>query len=156
VQTIYASVGSKRALVFALVEVVDEEAGVPELRRTLASATEAEEVIDATVRLTRRFQERCGDVLWMLVTASPIEGDVAGALEEGKRRHRMGMRRVAAKLGRLGALRSDVPERHAADVLGLLTSFETYDQPRNEYDWSFDECEDWIKSVIGALLLEAR
>jgi hypothetical protein len=68
-------------------------------------------VIDATVRLTRRFQERCGDV---------------------------------------------VPERHAADVLGLLTSFETYDQLRNEYDWSFDECEDWIKSVIGALLLEAR
>lgn len=56
-QTIYTRVGSKPAVVEALVDAIDEEARVPALAKRTGETTSATEVLALVVRLTRQPQE---------------------------------------------------------------------------------------------------
>src|SRR5947209_19797093 len=66
VQTIYARLGSKRGMLMGLIDLIDEEAGVDDLVAAVSSASTAAETLRAEVRLTRVFQERCGDIIGAL------------------------------------------------------------------------------------------
>lgn len=153
IQTIYTSVGSKRAAVVALVDAIDEEAEVPRLARQMGQATSPSEIVAVLVRLTRQIQERCGDIIEALSSAATVEPDLAATLEEGFRRHHAGSERVAGRLAELGALDVEVPPQRAADVIDLLTSHETYMKLTRGRGWSFDECEEWITATLSTLLL---
>ena len=67
VQTIYASVGSKRALLAAMLDHMDEEAGVRDLVGRMGAAKGPREVIRLGVQLTRAFPDRCGDLVAALL-----------------------------------------------------------------------------------------
>lgn len=156
IQTIYTSVGSKPAVAEALVDAIDEEAGVPALGKRMGEATSGTEVLALAVRLTRQLQERGGDVIAMLHAGAAVEPDLANTLAEGLRRHRMGAERVGGKLSALGALRVGCPPERAADAVDLLTSHQTYMKLTRECGWSFDACEEWIGATLTTLLLSPR
>ena len=153
VQTIYASCGSKRELVLALVDTIDEEADVATIAARLAESTEPEEIISLGVRLTRQLNERCGDIISALLSAAPVEPDAAAAAEEGKRRHRDGTDRTAHRLHGLGALRDGLSADDAAALLATLTWRPVYAQLTQEHSWTYDDCEQWITSVLISSLL---
>ena len=88
IQTIYARLGSKRGLLLALIDLIDEEAGVGPLAAEVTTATTPLAALRAGVRLTRSFQERCGDIIDALFTAAGAEPELADAVAEGQRRHR--------------------------------------------------------------------
>ena len=154
VQTIYSAVGSKRAVVVSLVDVIDEEVEIGPLLRGLDEIEKPREVIALMTTITRQIQERCGDIIATLTAASHSEPDVLAAAEEGRRRHRFGAGRLAARLAELGALRKGVDEERAGDVLALLTSTETYAQLTQRHGWSFDEAEQWMRESLARLLLK--
>jgi AcrR family transcriptional regulator len=156
VQTVYDSVGPKRAIVLALNDLVDEEAEVGPTWRRLGETSDPRETIALAVGLTRRFSDRCGDILAALMAAAPIEPDVAEVIREGHRRHREGTRRIAFRLAEMGALRPGLSPERAGDVLGVLTWVDTYRNLTRDYGWSFDECEAWLTSTLQALLLAPR
>jgi AcrR family transcriptional regulator len=153
VQTIYASCGSKRDLVLALVDTIDEEADVGTLAARLAECDQPEEIISLGVRLTRQLNERNGDIISALLSAAPVEPDAAAAAEEGKRRHRDGTARTARKLHALGALRDGVRADDAAALLATLTWRPVYAQLTQDHNWSYDDCERWIRSMLISSLL---
>jgi len=153
VQTIYASVGSKRALVFALVELIDEEADVSALARRIVEAPSAHEALAAGVHLTRQVQERVGDVIATLLSAGVVDEDAAAAGEEGLRRHRGGAATIAQRMDTLAGLRDGVAVEEAAAIISVLTSTAVYHQLRREFGWSFGDCERWILTVLGDTLL---
>ena len=103
IQTIYARVGSKRGMVLALIDLIEEEAGVNDLVPGVIDASTSGEALRAGVRLTRSFQERCGDIIEALFTAAGAEPDLAEAVAEGQRRHREGARLVVGRIRELGA-----------------------------------------------------
>jgi AcrR family transcriptional regulator len=153
VQTIYASVGSKRELVFALLDLIDEESDVPALARQIAAAPDASEALAAHVHLTRQMQERVGDVIAALFSAGVTDADAAAAGEDGLGRHRDGATTIVQRLSTLGGLRDDIAVKEAAAVISVLTSTAVYKQFRREFDWSFDDCERWILNTLTELLL---
>ncbi len=104
VQTIYSSVGPKAALVVALNDLIDEEAGVREIGRALATTDDPRALIERVVLLTRQINERCGDIVRAAVSAANDDPDAAATLQDGLRRHRDGAARAAARLEALGAL----------------------------------------------------
>ena len=63
VQTIYAWLGSKRSMLMALIDLIDEEADVRSLVAGIRAASTPEDTLAAEVRLTRVFHERCGDLI---------------------------------------------------------------------------------------------
>jgi hypothetical protein len=148
-QTIYGSVGSKRALVFALVELIDEESDVPALARRVTEAATASEALAAGVHLTRQMQERVGDVIAVLMSAGVVDAGAAAAAGEGLARHRGGAVTVAQRMSELDGLRDGVSVDEAAAAISVLTSTAVYKQFRAEFGWSFDDCERWILTTLS-------
>jgi AcrR family transcriptional regulator len=122
VQTIYDSIGSKRALAMALVELVDEEAAVGRLAAEIAAEPRPERLIALHLQITRQVQERCGDIVAALESAAMVEPELRAAIAEGNRRHHEGAQTVARRLEAMGALRPELTASEAADLIEVLTS----------------------------------
>ncbi len=105
------------------------------------------------MRLTRRLNERCGDIIGALMSAAAVEPDAAAAAAEGARRHRAGAAGVGRKLAALGALREGVTEDEAVGLVAVLTWHPAYAQLTREHGWTFDQCEQRIVSALAAALL---
>jgi AcrR family transcriptional regulator len=153
VQTIYASCGSKRELVLALLDAIDEQADLPVLAAQIEASERPREVLALSVRLVRQFQERCGDIIAALISAAAVEPDAAAAVEEGRRRHREGCARSADKIASLGGLRKDVNVAQAAALLSTLTWHSNWMQLVAEHGFSFDDCEDSLRTALTRALL---
>jgi len=154
VQTIYSSVGSKAALVLALNDLVDEEAGVAQLGAGVLAETDPPTMIAKAIHLTRQLNERCGDLLQVMLSAVPAEPDVAAAFADGMRRHESGVRAMTQRLGAVGALRAGTTPERAAAVFSMMTSSPSWQQLTQRAGWTFDESEAWLTASLTQLLLE--
>lgn len=153
VQTVYSSVGSKAALVLALNDLIDAESGVPQAAASMATVSDPESLIRAGVHLTRLLNERCGDIVGVLLAAAPADADVAASVRDGMRRHQDGAAQLAGRLSELGALREGTSEEQAAASFGVLTSPAGWRQLTEGSGWSFGQAEDWLVESLTRLLL---
>ncbi len=156
VQTIYSSVGSKAALLLALNDLVDEESGVAELAAAVHAETDPSRLLAKGVHLTRQLNERCGDLIWVMLSAEPSEPDVAAAVADGMRRHEEGTAGIAQHLAQLGALREDTTPERAAAALSMMTSPFSWRQLTQTAGWTFDDAEAWLTQSLGRLLLSRQ
>jgi AcrR family transcriptional regulator len=153
VQTIYARLGSKRGMLMALIDLIDEEADVGGLVGDIRGASTPEYTLRAEVRLTRVFQERCGDIIGALFAAAAIEPDLAAAVAEGQRRHREGARLTVARLAQLGGLRETLSAEHAAALIAITTNHEAWRELLDAYDLSWDGAEALLCDALGQAVL---
>ncbi len=135
-QTIYDSVGPKKAIVLAIMDVLEVEAGVPEIMTELQETNDPRTMIALQVRLQRQFYERCGDILKMLVTGAAQEPAIAATLSEGRRRNRITMARIIERIHEMGALRSGFSVDRARGTLDVLT-WMTCAEYVEGYGWSY-------------------
>jgi AcrR family transcriptional regulator len=154
VQTIYDSVGPKRAIVLAMVELSEQKAGVPQYVKRIMEAQDPRECITHYVRMTRQFMEPGGDVFVAMMTAATTEPDVAEAWEMANRNHRHGARLVAGQLAKTGELTPGTTVEQAGAVLGVMTWGTTWLQFTRDHSWSFDECESWLIASLCTLLVK--
>ncbi|HEY1001425.1 MAG TPA: helix-turn-helix domain-containing protein [Streptosporangiaceae bacterium] len=154
VQTIYSSVGSKAALVLALNDLIDEEADVTQLAAGVLQETDPPRLIAKGIHLTRQLNERCGDLIQVLVSAEPAEPDAAAVVADGMRRHEQGASAIAQRLQALGALRTGTTPERAAAVFSMMTSPASWRQLTQRAGWTFDESEAWLTASLAQLLLE--
>jgi AcrR family transcriptional regulator len=154
VQTIYSSVGSKAALVLALNDLVDEEAGVAQLGAGVLAETYPPKMIAMGIHLTRQLNERCGDLIQVLLSAEPAEPDIGAAVADGMRRHEQGASAIAQRLEALGALRTGTTPDRAAAAFSMMTSPASWLQLTQRAGWTFDESEAWLTESLTQLLLE--
>jgi AcrR family transcriptional regulator len=154
VQTIYSSVGSKAALVLALNDLIDEEAGVAQLAAGVFAETDPPRLIASGIRLTRQLNERCGDLIQVLVSAELAEPDAAAAVADGMRRHELGASAIVQRLQALGALRTGTTPEQAAAVFSMMTSPASWRQLTQRSGWTFDESEAWLTASLAQLLLK--
>lgn len=155
IQTIYARLGSKRGMLLALIDLIDEEAGVGPLAEDVTSARTPLAALRADVRLTRSLQERCGDIIEALFTAGGAEPELADAVAEGQRRHREGARITIDRIQELQGLRNDVTPERAQALLALSTNHEAWRELIREYDLDWDPAEDWLVDALSRALLAA-
>ena len=119
-QTVYASVGSKRGIVLALLDRMEVEGGNKELRRELESSKDPRRQLRAIVRFNRQLFERGQDVL-KVVMAARADPDVGAFGLEGEARRREGQAGWVRAWDEAGVLRPNLDEEEAADILWALT-----------------------------------
>lgn len=153
VQTIYTSVGSKAALVLALNDLIDSEAGVSELGGELGRETRPGQLLAKGVHLTRVLNERCGDIIRVVISAEATDPDLAAAHADGMRRHREGAEGLGQRLAGLGALRPGTSADQAAMAFALMTAPSSWLQLTEDGGWSWDEAESWLATSLSRLLL---
>jgi len=154
VQTIYARLGSKRGMLIALIDLIDEEAGVEQLVEHIQSASTPPKILSAEVRLTRVFQERCGDIIGALFSAAGAEPELADAVAEGQRRHREGARITIERILSLDGLHDHEHPERARALLALSTSHEAWHELIHSYKLSWDEAEAWLTTALARALLK--
>jgi AcrR family transcriptional regulator len=153
VQTIYSSVGSKAALLLALNDLLDEEAGIGPLAAQLGTEKDPAQLIAKAVHITRQLNERCGDLIRVLLSAEPAEPEVAAVVTDGMRRHEQGARSLGRQLGSVGALPVEMTPERAAAVFSMMTSPASWRQLTQSAGWTFDDGEAWLTDSITKLLL---
>jgi len=156
VQTIYARLGSKRGMLMALIDLIDEEADVGALAAAIRAARTPEDALAAEIRLTRTFQQRCGDIIGALFAAAAVEPDLAAAVAEGQRRHRDGARLTVARIAELGGLRAGLASDRAAALIAIATTHEAWHELRAAYQWSWDDAEALLRDALGRAVLAPR
>jgi AcrR family transcriptional regulator len=154
VQTIYSSVGSKSALLLALNDLIDEEADVAGLGAELLQETGPPQLIAKGVHLTRQLNERCGDLIQVLLSAEPADPEAAAVVADGMRRHEHGAGQLAQRLAALGALRAGTTPERASVVFSMMTSSASWRQLTHRAGWTFDEAEAWLTPSLTELLLK--
>lgn len=152
-QTVYDSVGSKSELVARLNDLIDTEADVPALARTMVESTDPAYVAVTSARITRTIVGRCGDVLRTLAAGAAGEPDLARVLEEGHRRHLAGARAVVERLHRLGALPDGTDLGEAAASLAAVSDFRIALVLHDVHGWALDRVEAWIAEECRRVLL---
>ena len=155
VQTIYARLGSKRGMLMALIDLIDQEAGADGLADGIRAASIPGDALAAGVRLTRVFQERCGDIIGALFAAAAVEPDLGAAVAEGQRRHRDGALLTASRIADLGGLRPGLAPERAAALIAITTTHESWRELRHAYGLSWDDAETLVCEMLGRAVLTA-
>ena len=146
-QTVYASVGSKRAIVLALLDRLEAEGGNEELRRELGSTKDPRRQLRAIVSFNRRLFERGRDVL-DVVMATRADPDVEAFGRAGEARRREGQARWVRAWAEDGVLRPNLDEGEAADVLWALTGPELYWLFAVNSNWPGLRFEEWLFGTL--------
>jgi|SRR5215212_167674 len=150
-QTVYASVGSKRGIVLALLDRMEVEGGSEELRRELGSSKDPGRQLRAIVRFNRQLFERGQDVL-KVVMATRADPDVEAFGWEGEARRREGQARWVRAWAEAGVLRPNLDEGEAADVLWAFTGPELYWLFAVNRGWPGSRFEEWLFDTLESQL----
>jgi AcrR family transcriptional regulator len=157
--TVYRLFSSKLGILRALLDVSavgDDEAVAmgdrPRVRALLEDPDPRNQVL-GFAGLARDVMSRLAPVHRILVSAAGSDPEAAALLVEHKRQRERGQTRIARSLARAGALRPNLREREAADIIHALMSPEVYLLLVSDRRWSPERYEDWLGWTLIAQLL---
>jgi AcrR family transcriptional regulator len=124
--TVFEQFGSKRKLLQAVEAEVSRRAGAEAWPPP--PAAHARDSLQAALRSVCQVWAREHAMFRKLLGLALIDTEMARVLEEKRTQRRQAMGVLAHQLAEQGCLRPGESEARAADVLWLLTSFETFSQ----------------------------
>ena len=125
--TIYLVFGSRAGLFDAFVDDLWGRTGLAELTAAVAAA-DARTHLRGSLAAATRMLARDPHLYRVLYSLGRIDPDaVGGALARIDAERAGGIAYVARRLGEDGELRDDITVEEAADILWVISSFETYD-----------------------------
>jgi len=153
VPTFYAAYGSKRAVLFALLDAADAQADVASLQKSLrAAAGQPREQLRLLVSFARRFYEQSADLIEIARNASRVEADLAELWKQGEARRLKGQKPVVHGWAASGTLREGLQESDALDILWTLTGPDHYRLIVTERRWPPEKYEAWLTRSLELLL----
>lgn len=157
--TVYRLFSSKHGILKALIDVAivgdDQDipmADRPEVRALLAS-DDPRAQLEGFVAIAVQVNARLGGLYGTLVSAAGNDPDAAAQLEELTHQRQQGQRAIARSLARRGALRPELRERDAADLIHALLSPELYRLLVTDRAWSRERYATWLEATLAAQLL---
>lgn len=136
VQTVYATYGSKRAILSELLRQMEKDADIADLPRQVAAQEDPREQLRLGIGSVNRIFDRGLDVVEIVRGAATADAHLASAWRKGEARRRQGQRNFIRMWSARGVLRSDLSEREATDILWALTGEDVFRLLRVESGWS--------------------
>jgi AcrR family transcriptional regulator len=157
--TVYRLFSSKQGILKALLDVSivgDDEAvplaDRPHVRKLLADPDPRVQLA-GFVAIAADVNSRVAPIYRILVSAAGSDRDAAALLDELTHQRQEGQRLIARSLARAGALRAELRERDAADVIHALMSPEVYRLLVVDRRWKRERYERWLTAVVSDQLL---
>lgn len=151
--TIYTIFGSREGVMVAVAEDLLERGGFARIGQALRDPDVVrgfEQSIAVAVELYSR-ERAVGQALLSLAAVDRDASSAAARLNFGRRE---GMQRIAERMRAQGVLREDVTVDEAADVLWVITSFETFDQLHRGRGLSADQVGKRLLDITRRSLLQ--
>ena len=157
--TVYRLFSSKLGILKALLDASiagDDEAVALEDRlhvRALLTDPDPRNQLSGLARTVRGIMSRAEPLQRILVSAAGSDPDAAALLAEVMRQRQHGHAQIARSLARAGALRPELAERDADDIMHAVTSPEVYRLLVCDRDWPPERYEQWLKEILINQLL---
>jgi len=158
--TVYRLFSSKRGILQALLDVSiagDDEAvpmtDRPPVRSLLADP-DPRKKLAGLVGIAVQVNARTAAIYRILVSAAASDPDAVAVLGELTRQRQEGQGRVARALARAGALRPELRERDAGDLIHALASPELYGLLVVDRGWLPERYERWLTETLVDQLLD--
>ena len=157
--TVYRLFSSKLGILKALLDASiagDDEAVALEDRlhvRALLTDPDPRNQLSGLARTVRGIMSRAEPLQRILVSAAGSDPDAAALLAELLRQRQHGHAQIARSLARAGALRPELAERDADDIMHAVTSPEVYRLLVCDRDWPPERYEQWLKEILINQLL---
>ena len=105
------------------------------------------------VGFAAQVNARTSAIYRILVSAAASDPDAATLLEDLARQRQQGQGRIARSLARAGALKPEVRERDAGDIIHALLSPELYGLLVVDRGWPAERYETWLTKMLVDQLL---
>jgi AcrR family transcriptional regulator len=157
--TVYRLFSSKHGILKSLLDrsIVgdDEDVAMADRPHVRALLTERDprRQLAGFVALTVQVNATVAPLYGVLVSAAGNDPDAAALLGTLTRQRQQGQRRIARSLVRAGALRTEVRERDAADIIHALLSPELYRLLVIDRGWTTERYQSWLTEMLTAQLL---
>lgn len=157
--TVYRLFSSKLGIVRGLVDIsiAGDDQAVPladrPLVRSLLADPDATNKLAGFVGIASQVNARTNAIYRILVSAAASDADAAALLEELIRQRQQGQGRIVRSLARSGALRPELRERDAADIVHALMSPEVYGLLVVDRGWPPERYEGWLTALLVDQLL---
>src|SRR6476469_9761139 len=125
--TVYAIFGSREGLMVAVAEDLLDRGGFARIGQALRGP-DVVRAFEISMDVAMELYSQEHEVSWALLSLSAVDRDASSAAARLNFGRREGMRKIAQRMHDQGVLRDDVTVDEAADVLWLITSFETFGQ----------------------------
>jgi AcrR family transcriptional regulator len=159
IDTVYASVGRKPALMRELVEtaISGREEAVPaeerEYVQRMRASSSAREQLEIYAEAIVEIQRRLGPTFLALRDAAATDEDCRSLWLSISERRSANMRLMAAGMRRTGELRADLTDAQVADIIWSMNAAEYWDLLVTQRGWSPAEFRDWLVDAWTRLLL---
>ena len=157
--TVYRLFSSKLGILKALLDVSiagdDEDVPLPDRPhvRALLADPDPRAQLAGFAGISSGIMARTEPVYRILLSAADSDPDAAALLAEQTRHRQQGQARIARSLARAGALRPELRERDAADIIHALMSPEVYRLLTVDRRWPPARYQQWLTGIlIGQLL----
>jgi AcrR family transcriptional regulator len=157
--TVYRLFSSKRGILKALLDVsiAGDDASVPlagrPAVRSLLADPDPRQQLAAFVGIAAEVNARTAAIYRILLSAAASDPDAAALLDELTHQRQAGQGRVARSLARGGALRADLRERDAGDIIHALASPEMYGLLVVDRRWPPERYQTWLTQTLVDQLL---
>lgn len=157
--TVYRLFSSKRGILKAILDVSiagdDEPVAVSDRPQVQAAVADADPrgQVAGFVATAADINARSAPVYRILVGAASSDPDAAALLEELNQQRRSGQGQLARALARRGALRTDLRQRDAVDIIYTLMSPEVYRLLVVDRKWTPQRYQRWLTETLSASLL---
>jgi AcrR family transcriptional regulator len=156
--TVYRLFSSKHGILKALfdVSIVGDHDAVPMAERPqVRSLTDggAVQQLAGFVQVIVQVNERVAPLYRILVSAAGTDPEAAALLDELTQQREQGQRMISRSLARAGALRPDLRERDAADLVHAMGSPELYRLLVVERGWRPERYARWLERTLVDQLL---
>ncbi len=162
IDTVYATVGRKPALLRELVELAisGTEQPVPAEQRDyvirIATASTARAKLTSYAQAITAIQRRMAPIFVALRDAAATDHDCAALWTEIAERRAANMRLFAADLRGTGELRADLSDDQVADIIWSMNATEYWVLLVHERGWTSGQFEAWLTDAWIRLLVAPR
>jgi AcrR family transcriptional regulator len=157
--TVYRLFSSKHGILKALfdVSIVGDDQDVPMADRpqvrSLVTGDDAEQQLAGFVQVIVQVNERVAPLYRILVSAAGTDPEAAQLLDDLTRQRQQGQRMISQSLARAGALRPELRERDAGDLVHALLSPELYGLLVVDRGWKPARYARWLERTLTDQLL---
>lgn len=157
--TVYRLFSSKRGILKALLDVsiVGDDEAVPLADRppvrSLLADPDPTEQLAGFVGIAAQVNSRTAAIYRILVSAASSDPDAAALLDELSHQRQKGQGLIARSLTRAGALRPELRQRDASDIIYALMSPEVYGLLVLDKGWQPERYERWLAGILVDQLL---
>jgi AcrR family transcriptional regulator len=152
VPTVYATFGTKGAILEALLDAMEHDADVSAVAAAMADASVAGQR-DALVKFVTQLFTKGADVIAAARAAGDSDPGLRTLARKGMERHRREMKKIAAAWTSAGAVRKGLAPDDAGATLSAITSYTLF-ADLQDAGWSARKYEAWVADAINRLILD--